>query len=74
MSQQVVEYCEFNQISEIATNVAIQIMFKVLDTKKYNASKTSEWTDLIGNGVIEKLRSIAPYFKFVVSCFIIQKV
>jgi hypothetical protein len=47
---------------------------KVLEQKKYNAGKTSEWADQIGNEVIERMRGISPYFKYLVTCFIIQKV
>lgn len=47
---------------------------KVLEQKKYNAGKTSEWADQIGSEVIERMRGISPYFKYLVTCFIIQKV
>lgn len=68
------EQFEFPQLSEVTTRTALDAMFKVLESKKYTAGKTSEWADQIGNGVIEKMRSIAPYFKYVVTSFIIEKV
>ena len=53
------EQFEFPQLSEVTTRTALDVMFKVLESKKYTAGKTSEWADQIGNGVIEKMRSIA---------------
>ncbi|RYH01782.1 hypothetical protein EON65_48110 [archaeon] len=50
------------------------MMFQHLETKKYTPNKVSEWSDIIGNKVIEKLRVIAPFFKYIVSTCIIQKV
>lgn len=49
-------------------------MMLVLESKKYNPAKTSEWTDQMGNKILEKLRDVSPYFKYVVSCVIVQKV
>lgn len=69
-----VEHYEFPQLSEIATSTALDIMFKVLESKKYAPGKTTEWADQIGNGIIEKMRPIAPYFKYLVTSFIIEKV
>ncbi|KAJ1417680.1 Tctex-1 [Ochromonadaceae sp. CCMP2298] len=68
------EQYEFPQLTEYATTVAMDVMQKVLESKKYTPAKTAEWTDSIGNGVIEAMRAKAPFFKYMVSCFIIQKV
>lgn len=48
-------------------------MFQVLESKKFLPSKTAEWTDNIGNKIIEQMRGIAPFFKYIVSVCIIQK-
>ena len=37
-------------------------------------NKTSEWTDVVSNQIIEKLKRIAPYFKYVVTTCFVQKV
>lgn len=68
------EQFEFPQLSEVATKTALDVMFKVLESKQYSPSKTAEWADLIGNGIIEKMKGIAPYFKYLVTSFIIEKV
>jgi dynein light chain Tctex-type 1 len=68
------EHFEFPQLSEVATKTALDVMFKILESKKYTASKTAEWADLIGNQIIEKMRATAPYFKYLVTCFIVEKV
>lgn len=68
------EQYEFPQLSELATSVALDVMFKVLESKRYSAGKTTEWADQIGNNVIEKMRASAPYFKYLVTSFIIEKV
>ena len=68
------EQYEFPQLAEIATKTALDTMLKVLESKKYTPGKTTEWADMIGNGVIEKMRTIAPFFKYLVSSFIIEKV
>lgn len=65
---------EFPQLSELATSTALDVMFKVLESKKYAPAKTAEWADQIGNGIIEKMRLAAPYFKYLVTSFIIEKV
>lgn len=49
-------------------------MFQVLESKKYTPSKTAEWTDAIGNRIIDQMRGIAPNFKYIVSICIVQKV
>ena len=68
------EQFEFPQLAETVTTLALDVMFKVLESKKYTPARTSEWADTIGNGIIEKMRATAPYFKYVVTCFIIEKV
>lgn len=69
-----VEYFEFSQLSEFVNKTALDVMFKVLESKRYTPGKTSEWVDQIGNAIIDKMRNTAPYFKFIVSSFIVQKV
>lgn len=49
-------------------------MLQVLESKKYIPGKVAEWSDSIGNKIIEKLRAMAPHFKYVVSTCIVQKV
>eukprot|EP01039_Chlorochromonas_danica_P004786 gene4786-5246_t len=68
------DYTEFPLLSENVNGVAMEVMFQVLESKKYVQAKTTEWSDAIGNKIIEKLRLIAPHFKLIVSCCIIQKV
>lgn len=46
----------------------------MLESKKFVPGKASEWSDAIGNKIIEKLRAMAPYFKYIVSNCIVQKV
>jgi dynein light chain Tctex-type 1 len=69
-----VEQYEFPQLTEVTTKTALDVMFRVLESKKYTPSKTAGWADMIGNGVIEKMRTIAPFFKYLVTCFMIEKV
>jgi hypothetical protein len=49
-------------------------MFQILESKKYNPGKTAEWTETIGNKIIEQMKDIAPNFKYIVSICIVQKV
>ena len=68
------EQFEFPQLTELANTTAYDVMAKILESKRYDSAKTSEWVDRIGNGVIEKMRKQAPYFKYMVSCFVVEKV
>mmetsp|Transcript_21624 Transcript_21624/g.36220 ORF Transcript_21624/g.36220 Transcript_21624/m.36220 type:complete len:111 (-) Transcript_21624:134-466(-) len=68
------EQYEFPQLTEVASTTANEVMLNVLQSKKYTPGKTTEWADMIGNGVIEKMRTVAPFFKYLVSCFFVQKV
>lgn len=51
-----------------------QLMFQVLESKRYTTSKTAEWTDMIGTRIIDQMRGIAPNFKYIVNVCLIQKV
>lgn len=47
-------------------------MQATLESKRYTPAKTAEWTDIIGNKILDRMRSIAPLFKYVVTIVIIQ--
>lgn len=49
-------------------------MSNVLDNKKYLPGKTNEWTDQIANRIIERMKEIAPFFKYIVNVCFVQKV
>ena len=48
-------------------------MSRTLESKKYTANKLYDWTDQISNTIIEKMRDIAPFFKYVVNVCFIEK-
>lgn len=68
------EKYEFALIASTASTTAYDAMMKVLESKQYNASKMSEWVDKISNQIITKMREVSPFFKYLVTCFIIEQV
>ena len=69
-----IAYCEFSKLAEVASSIASEEMSVVLEQKKYLPNKCSEWSDVIGKKVIERLKVLAPLFKFIVSTLVLQKV
>ncbi len=65
---------DFQVIAEISTNIANECIQSVLESNTYNPGKSSDWVDKIGSKIIDKLKLVSPNFKYIVSCFIIQKV
>lgn len=49
-------------------------MYSALESKSYNPSKTTEWTDSIAGKILEKLRDMSQNFKYIVNIGFIQKV
>jgi dynein light chain Tctex-type 1 len=48
-------------------------MFSTLESKKYSSNKLNEWTDAIATKVIDRMREIAPYFKYIVNVCFVEK-
>ncbi len=64
---------EFSSISSTAITIAKDCMAAVLESKRYNPTKTAEWIDSIGGNVVANLRDVSPNFKYIVSGIITQK-
>lgn len=65
---------EFTPLAEITTKVALEAMQNTLESKVYNAAKSSDYVEVIGSVIVERMKGISPNFKYVVSTFIIEKV
>lgn len=48
-------------------------MFTTLEAKKYTPSKLYEWTETVANKIIDRLRELAPFFKYIVNVCFIEK-
>ena len=64
---------EFQKIKQSVDKIADDTLIKVLDSKKYSASKTAEWIDKIGSVMVPQLRDLSPNFKYIISTVILQK-
>jgi dynein light chain Tctex-type 1 len=49
-------------------------MFNVLESKRFSSNSTAEWTDVIANKILERLRAISQNFKYIVNIGFVQKV
>jgi dynein light chain Tctex-type 1 len=67
------EIFEFSGIKNIGASTIKQILTRIIGTRKYNASKISEWTDEITSSCLDKMKDISSNFKYIISCVIIQK-
>jgi hypothetical protein len=65
---------EFQVISRAALSAAKEAMAALLESKRYNPAKTSEWIEGIGGAVLAHMREAAPNFKFIVSVVLVQRV
>ena len=68
------EQFDFSQLSDTTKSAAYEVLTDILESKKYNSNKTSEWIDNIGQTLVSHLRDMSPNFKYIVSTAIIQKV
>lgn len=64
---------EFSAITQQGSNAVKAIVLRTIGSRKYNAAKIADMTDEISASSVEKLREIAPNFKVIVSCLVIQK-
>lgn len=54
-------------------NLDWKALLNVLDSKKYTANKLYDWTDQISTKVIDRMREIAPFFKYIVQVCFVEK-
>jgi dynein light chain Tctex-type 1 len=48
-------------------------LINALDAKKYLPNKCYEWTDTISNKIIDRMKEIAPFFKYIVNVCFVEK-
>ncbi len=64
----------FSELHDEITSKAHNVMSSVLENKSYNPAKVPEWIDGINMNCVDYLRKASPNFKYIVNCFIQQKV
>jgi dynein light chain Tctex-type 1 len=64
----------FGDLIDDVNDKAQIAMSSVLENKQYSPSKVTEWIDQINGTCIEHLKKISPNFKYIVNCFIQQKI